>query len=248
MRNICVEGIILKKTSYGDSDQFISIFSPQIGKIDVIAKGARKINSHFTGHLELLNICSFELYNKNDTYIITQCQSVRTHKPLRASLDKTGPSLLILEIFSRTATTSDHQKEFYDLMKDTLHILGKHPDSDFITEIFKIKLLKLIGALPDIKFCPTCSKKWNPGDAINIEIGGQLSCHDCKKRLNTYHDVSFNTVKLIAYICSKNLSEILEVKINLKETRELKKIADIFLQLYLCEELKSEKIIASIKL
>ena len=77
-RQISCEGIILQKRNFGEHDQFVTFFSPELGLMEAAAKGSRKINSPFTGHLEILNICKFQIYKNARGQTITQCQALET--------------------------------------------------------------------------------------------------------------------------------------------------------------------------
>ena len=47
------QAIILKRRDFGEADRILTVFTPAYGKLDVIAKGARKPTSTKTGHVEL---------------------------------------------------------------------------------------------------------------------------------------------------------------------------------------------------
>ncbi|MDP1629662.1 MAG: DNA repair protein RecO, partial [bacterium] len=49
------EGIVLKKEDAGEADRRFLIFTENYGKIEVLAKGARKIKAKLAGHLENFN-------------------------------------------------------------------------------------------------------------------------------------------------------------------------------------------------
>ena len=237
----------MKKTPVNENDFFVSIFSPSLGKIDAIAKGARKIESHFTGHLELLNTCVFQLYNKNDRYLITQCQSTGTHKSLKNSLEKTGASLLVLEIFLKSSLSEEHGQELFNLLQDCFTCMETGHSTFFCVEIFKIKLLKRLGVLPDTTHCGICNKRWAEKDTIYLETQGKIICEKCLGKRHTATVIPFNIIKFINYICVKDFKEILKVRITDKENAAAKNISDTFLEIYLQTEIKSERVIASMK-
>ncbi|HRF93643.1 MAG TPA: DNA repair protein RecO, partial [Aggregatilineales bacterium] len=52
-RSFRTNAIILKRRDFGEADRLLTILSPQYGKRETIAKGARKPASTKTGHVEL---------------------------------------------------------------------------------------------------------------------------------------------------------------------------------------------------
>ena len=45
--------IILKRRDFGEADRMLTVLTPAYGKLDVLAKGARKLTSTKMGHVEL---------------------------------------------------------------------------------------------------------------------------------------------------------------------------------------------------
>ena len=48
-----VNAIILRRADFGEADRMVTIFTPDRGKLKLLAKGARKTNSRKAGHIEL---------------------------------------------------------------------------------------------------------------------------------------------------------------------------------------------------
>ena len=69
--------IILGHKDLGESDSLLYIYNFDLGKQKIIAKGARKIKSKFTGHLQTLNFCEAVLYSAPRNIIL---QEIATRK------------------------------------------------------------------------------------------------------------------------------------------------------------------------
>src|SRR5205085_256621 len=106
--------------------------------------------SSFTGHLEILNLCQFQLYKSATNFTITECKSLQTFQKLRDSFDKSMVALLLLEIFQKCTGEQDQGEALFDLLKETLVRLNISSKSFIIMESFKIKLLALVGVMPDL--------------------------------------------------------------------------------------------------
>ena len=52
------EGIVIRRRNQGEADRVLTLCTP-LGKIEVIAKGARKLRSRKAGHVELFTRSSF---------------------------------------------------------------------------------------------------------------------------------------------------------------------------------------------
>ncbi|MBU0667691.1 DNA repair protein RecO [Patescibacteria group bacterium] len=252
MRSIQTTGIIIGKRSFGEHDQFVNIFSPDLGKIDAVAKGARKITGSFTGHLETLNICKLQLHKSARGYTVTECRIEHGFNKIRNSLELSMIAFLLLEIFSKIAQTQEQSVELFNLITGTLTGLEENQNADLYTGAFKVKILNMSGALPDISRCGSCNRRWTEADHINLNNEGHIFCDGCgnqstENRLTQKAAITWNTMKLIHFLSSSNQKQIQKIKISKKETADFKIIIDIFLHNYMACELKSEKIYAGMK-
>ena len=60
------EGIVLKKTPYGEADFLARILTKDFGKIDFRVRGARKYNSKLNPHLDLLDYVNVSFVKNNE--------------------------------------------------------------------------------------------------------------------------------------------------------------------------------------
>lgn len=246
MRNLSTPGIILKKHNRGEYDQVITFFSPILGKIQATTKGSKKIDSVFTGHIEILNICKFQLYKNNQSYTITQCVNINNFAKLRNDLGKTTLALLIIEIFEKSILGEDNAQILYELLTTTIEQLSVSKQNFLCAENFKIKLLHHLGILPEISRCSKCNKRWQSNQQIWLDDGIQFKCFGCLNNRNQSLNVPFNIIKLINFLKNSQSDNEILIKIGKREMDQLKTINNIFLQNYLNQEIKTEKILQKI--
>lgn len=243
MRNFCTEGIILKRQNRGEHDHYITFFSPLLGKISACAKGARKITSSFSGHLEPLNICTFELYRSARSYTITQCRSTETFKRLRSDLEKILTATLANEIFEKTAYLPDQSHELFELFKSALNYLSKSKKTALMLESFKIKLMRIIGILPDMKHCAACHRGLEIGKPVSLDREGHLLCPACSVNTLVLETIPFRIIKLVNYICLCDFSAVEKIATRHAEENILKMVSDTFLHHHLERRITSEGIL-----
>ena len=244
MRYLNITGIILKKYNIGEQDQYVTIFSPTLGRIDARARGARKINSSFIGHLEILNICELQLYKSQNHFTITQCQIKRSYKNIRETLHQSMLSFHLLEIFLKIAQSEENGEELFDLIAQTLEKIDQNKKNHLHIETFKIKMLAIAGALPNISHCGSCDIRWTTESMICIDDEGHISCSNCSSGNQTL--MPFNIMKLIHFIQRSSFDHVEKITMNEQEKNILKKIMGIFLHNYISSELKTEKFIVNL--
>lgn len=241
MRYLLTKAIILKKQTSGENDWYLTLFSPELGKIQALSRSSRKILSQKGSRLDTLNLCIFQLYKKNDRYWVTDCQMENSFGNIKNDLEKSLLAFTVLELLLRTIQEEEENRQLFDLTIRALENLALEK-TDLFLEEFKVKLLKLAGSWPDLSLCETCQKKWTPDDTILSDHEGRLFCSTCQQLHPTAtQEVTFNIIKLANYL---SLQEKLpqKLKISQQDLFQLKKITALFLGKYLHHELHSEKV------
>jgi len=148
MRNLRTQGVIIKKRSLGEKDYVLTLFTPLYGKIEVHARGARQISSRFTGHLDLLNVCDFQLYKSAKSHTVVECCLNFSFSNFRENLPKFYYASEIAKILK--SFESENCEDIYSLIIETFKSLEKYRKENLVFEAFKIKLFSLTGIMPDI--------------------------------------------------------------------------------------------------
>ena len=244
-RNHHTTGIILKKHALGENDFAVTIYSPDLGKIQATAKGARKINASLSGHIETLNICNFQLYKSPVRYTIVQCQVSENFKKIRQNFNTAMTASMIVEIFHKSTFTNEHAPELFTLLEQSLHKLS-NADQHFLTvESFKLNLLQQIGVLPNLQNCGSCHERWSSLHKIRLEKSGHLRCQTCAdtNQSDSAKPIEFNIIKLIHYLSQPFNTQTKKISFNADQQQQLKHITHFFLQHFLEREILSEKIL-----
>ena len=61
------EGLVIKKMPFGEADFLVRVLTRDFGKIDILAKGARKSTSKLNLHLDILNHVRLSFVRNGDT-------------------------------------------------------------------------------------------------------------------------------------------------------------------------------------
>lgn len=149
MKNLKTKCIILGKKNYGETDKLVFLYSEEFGKIKAIAKGARKITSKFTGHLETLNSCIVELYNGPKNIILQEIITENTPFRSRKSLSAISSAINIAEITNKSLFENQILENLPALINETLKLLLSSQKKTLITISYLIKFFDLMGVVPD---------------------------------------------------------------------------------------------------
>jgi len=134
-----------------ENDKLIFLYNENLGKFKAVARGARKITSKFTGHLETLNICTTELYAGPKNILITEISTDENFRKVRENLDKLSSALQIAEITDKLLYEHQTLDNLIKLIEKTIYHLSTSKKPLLIGIAYIVKLLDKIGLIPDFK-------------------------------------------------------------------------------------------------
>lgn len=145
MRITKTEGIVIKRKSLAEADRIVTIFSKDYGKISLMAKGVRKINSRRSPHVELLNHSRFSLYKGKSMFNLSEVDSLENFQKLKKDLKKVGLAYHICELVDGLCAENQENQQIFALLKSTLSNIEKENQPEFLVRNFEINLLRLLG-------------------------------------------------------------------------------------------------------
>jgi DNA repair protein RecO (recombination protein O) len=92
------EAIVLDRKDFGEADRLLTLYTPGLGKVRAIAKGARRTTSRLSGHIELFTHTALFLAQGRNLDIVTQSQLIHSHERLREDLWRAALGFHILEL------------------------------------------------------------------------------------------------------------------------------------------------------
>ena len=144
MPTFTTEGIIVKRSNFGEADRILTIITPYKGKIRVIAKGVRRITSRRAGNVEVLNKVKLQIFQGKGMEILTEAEALLTFPKIKNDLIMSTYGSHLAELSERFLPEGQPNPAIYQLLSATLELLEKNPRQIFI-RAFEVKLLSLLG-------------------------------------------------------------------------------------------------------
>ncbi len=84
MTDYNLKAIVLSKKESGSNDILFSLYTKELGRVNALAKGAKKITSKLAGHLEPLSLTHIRLVEKKkphiaDALLVDNFKNIRTN-------------------------------------------------------------------------------------------------------------------------------------------------------------------------
>lgn len=245
------EGIILSKKNFRESDRIFLIYGQNEGKLEVLAKGARKKTSKLAGLLEPYAWVAVTYARGRGFDYVTAVKVLKNYPFLGQNILINSWFSLLVEIIVKHVKPRFKEKEIFDLLKNLLAILDKKNDNQLkkisliLAAVFR--LLKILGFAPELYACQICRAKLTPGENRFSAASAGLLCSKCGARENNSLIVSSATIKIMRFFLDNNWEKILVLKIKKDNLLEMIKVVYLYLPYILEDEFKSLKFIKKVE-
>ncbi|MDQ3098499.1 MAG: DNA repair protein RecO [bacterium] len=145
-RSRSLDCVILKRFDLGEADRVLIVFSRELGKISVMAKGVRRIVSRKAGSVEIGNNSRIFVVEGKNFYILQEVKILHAFLTLGTQLPIFKYGYYVLELVDKLTQPEEQQESVYKLLVEILQILNINPRKIFI-RAFEIKLLHRLGFL-----------------------------------------------------------------------------------------------------
>ena len=175
------EGWILRRQEYGEADLWLDVYAQALGRVRVLARGARKVRSRKGGHLQLFQQVRMTLAQGRAWWILTQAQSQRWFPELRQHLDRYAAAGYLAELVLRLVPEGERLPGLYPLLSQALEAVARHPQGHWAPRYFEWKMLALAGYRPQWDACVRCAQPMRLGRPKFFDpAAGGVLCSNCR--------------------------------------------------------------------
>lgn len=194
------DAIIIRRSDFGEADRLLTVFTPDRGKVRLLAKGVRKITSRKAGHIELFMLTDMLIARGRTWDIITQAEIVEPYRNLRQDLDKISHAYYLAELVDRFTEEHDANAPLFELLALILARLS-HLDDPFITlRYFELHLLSLTGFQPQLHFCVACEEALQPVENYFHFVDGGVLCPEHGQARPNAEPIPLPVLKVLRFL------------------------------------------------
>jgi DNA repair protein RecO (recombination protein O) len=194
-----VEAIVIRRRDWGEADRLLTLYTREAGKMQAVAKGARKPASRKAGHLELFTQVRLLIARSRSIDIITQAETVAAHRLLRESLERSTLAHYFAELLDRFTGEAEPDRALFELLSLALTWLCQDGDPRLVARYYELRLLELTGFRPALHCCPVCGKELAPVDSFFCPAEGSVLCPACGEARHDAFSLSLAAFKVLRY-------------------------------------------------
>lgn len=175
---LTMQGLVLRVTTYNDTDALVTLLTQDRGKLTVKARGLRRKNSPLVAPCQLLSLGEFTLFEYRGTYTINEARSLELFTQLRKDLGKLSLGTYFAQVAEVLSQEDLPNPELLSLVLNCLYALSKLQASENkIKAVFEMRSACLAGYTPDLSGCNSCMAEYP--DRLDISQG-RLECSRCR--------------------------------------------------------------------
>jgi len=228
-------GFVVGKIDRGESDQVLTIYTKDYGKIEALGKAIRKIKSKLRPSVDIFYLTEIEFIQGKAYKTLTDSAPVDRFKNIKKDLAK-------LEIAGKIAKTLDSLVIGQEKDEKIWSLLGEVFDKleignwklEIIYYYFFWNLLSILGYRVDLYHCAICRKKLLPTKLFYLAEGGIIDA-GCFAKIKRGREISPEIVKIIRLLLEKNQKVLSRLKIKEEHIEALDDISGNYLTYYKAE-------------
>lgn len=142
-------GFILKKQNYHESNQIVTIWTRETGKIRFLARSVRLNKSKLGYNLQDFSLVEIELAGNRSLPTVISVQPVNHFKVIKKDLTRIGPAFYACELMLKMTADEHPNPEAFDCLQDFFNFLDQKdvlPARQYqALEVFTLNLLQSLG-------------------------------------------------------------------------------------------------------
>ena len=155
-----------------------TVFTPDFGKLTLLAKGVRKTRSRKAGHVELFTDSTMLVAKGRTWDLVSQAEMIEPFRALHEDLQRTSYAFYVAELLDGFTQERDSHPQIFALLKETLGRLAASKDEvlPLVARFFDLRLLSLMGYQPQLFQCIECHEPLEPVTNYYSLVDGGVLC------------------------------------------------------------------------
>ena len=193
------KALVLRAVDYKESDKILTLFTQDMGKLTVSARGCRKKGSPLAAACQLLVWSEMVLYDYQGKWSVKEAAAERLFRGVRDDLDRLALGCYFAEVAETLAVEGVPSPDLLALTLNSLHALDRLPDRPLalVKAAFEWRCMCLAGYEPLIDGCAICGEP-HPQEPLFHLSEGVLCCAGCRPQVGEGIAMPLNSQALAA--------------------------------------------------
>ncbi|MGQ9583876.1 MAG: DNA repair protein RecO [Anaerolineae bacterium] len=231
--------IVLRRSDFGEADRLLTVLTPGMGKLRLLAKGVRRPTSRKAGHLELFTHVHLLVAEGRNLDLISQAETIQTFRPLQEDLLRAGHAYYVAELVDRFAQEELENPDLFALFRETLANLAESPNLPLTTRYFELHLLGVTGYQPQLYRCARCHATLEPVTNWFAPGDGGVACPRCGEGQPGMFPMSLPAFKVLRFLQTRPYEVVIRLRLSAPVMAEVEDLLQRYLEYHLERRLES---------
>ena len=174
-------GLVLRETETKETDKILTVLTPDLGKITLIARGARRRNSPLAAACQLLAYSELTIYQRGNWRYVSEGSTIELFDGVRQDFELLSLASYFAELTESVAGEEQSAPEVLALLLNALYALSAlKKDPELVKPVFELRLMALAGFEPLSDGCAVCGKTEPERPMLDV-VQGIVHCAGCKQ-------------------------------------------------------------------
>lgn len=174
-----IRGIVLRETKTKEADKILTVLTAELGRLTVVARGARRKNSAIAAASQLLAYSELILREQHGWWLLDEASTLELWRQIRQDVELLSLASYFAEMTDAVTGESMPAEEILALLLNALYALNRlDKPREQVKAAFELKLLSLSGYEPLVDGCAVCGTA-TPKEPLFDAAQGVVLCAGC---------------------------------------------------------------------
>ena len=221
------KGFVFKKEDRVEANRSFSVFTEDYGRVEIVGKAIRKINSKLRAGIDLFNFSEIEFIQGKNNKTLTDAVLIDKFS-INDNLRKIKIAHRISDIMDNFLKGQEKDTGTFELIKEVFLILDEKniKNQIFVYFYFLWNFLDLQGYKSEADVCAVCSGKLNPYSVYFSNKEGGVICKECLGFDPNSQKINSDIVKILRLIFKKEWQVLSKLKVDKRSIYEFAQISE----------------------
>lgn len=243
------EAIIIRVRDFDEADKVAVLLTRDEGKVQAVAKGARRPRNRYAAAVQLFTHIKAALYRGRNLDTFSQVEMQESFRHLREDLLRMAYATYVCELMDQMIQEKQRNEMAFLLLLTALHLLNAaEVEPEPVMRTYELKLLSILGFRPNLEQCISCGGGVGAGSQVRFSaaLGGVL-CPDCTGEGEMVRRLSRGALETLKRLLEGDIRRAHMVRITGEMLSEIDRTLSEYISMRTERKLKSKEFLDTLR-
>ncbi len=244
-----VDAIVIRVRDFDEADKIAVLLTREEGKVQALAKGARRPRNRFSAAVQLFTQVQAQLFHGRSLDTLSQVEIRESFRHLREDLVRMAYATYACEVMDALLEEKQKHEAPFLLLLTTLHLFNEPSiQPEPVLRAYELKLLSMLGFRPSLEACVRCGTREIAGPQIRFSpaLGGVL-CPTCTGEGEAVLRISRGALESMKHLLDGDIRKANVIRLSKEMADELDRALTHYILLRTEKKLKSKEFLDTLR-